>query len=92
MKHEELTLELACRQIARQAGWAAFKNEKNGNKGVPDDTFVHPSGAVFFVEFKTLKGRISKEQRWWLEHFNHVYVVRDVETFKSLLTAYGTDV
>lgn len=84
MKHDELTLEKQCRELARANGWACWKNEKNGNVGVPDDTFVSPDGRVVFVEFKTATGRQSVEQRFWQAYLGDLYVIiRDVDTFEE---------
>ena len=55
MKHIETEIERACRAYARERGWVCWKNEKNGNKGIPDDTFLSPDGMRFLlIEFKKL--------------------------------------
>lgn len=70
MKHEELTLEKECRNIARRAGWIACKLEKNGNKGIPDDLFISPNGRCVLIEFKKDEHqRPRPEQKLWLERF-----------------------
>lgn len=87
MKREELELERACRAYARAKGWAAWKNEKNGCKGIPDDSFLHPCGAFLLIEFKrdhTQKPR--PEQIKWLDFFSSVaFLVADFDTFKGLI-------
>lgn len=70
MKHEELTLEKECRNIARRAGWIACKLERNGNKGIPDDLFISPNGRCVLIEFKKDEHqRPRPEQKLWLERF-----------------------
>lgn len=87
MKQDELHLERQCRSIARAHGWMAWKNERNGNKGIPDDSFLHPDGRFFLVEFKknaTAKPR--QEQRLWLEKFpDTARLIYSVEQFCDLL-------
>lgn len=85
MKHNELDLERECRRWARAHGWAAWKNQPDGNKGLPDDTFAHPDGRVWLVEFKTPAGRLSAEQQWWQATFTQYKVIRNLLEFKQLL-------
>lgn len=87
MKQEELRIERECRAIARANGWAAWKNEKNGNKGIPDDSFLHPDGRFLLVEFKKdEQQRPRPEQMMWIKRFpKHVHIVWSVEHFCRLL-------
>ena len=62
MKHEERDLERRCVQLARRHGWDAWKNENNGNKGIPDHSFLK-DGRFVMVEFKrSATARIRPEQ------------------------------
>lgn len=90
MKHEELKLERDCRAYARARGWAAWKNEKNGCKGIPDDSFLHPCGAFMLVEFKRdHKQRPREEQKKWLQTFPlSAFLVADFDTFRSLIDSH----
>lgn len=87
MKHDELTLENACRLLARQHGWVVCKLEKNGHKGIPDDLFISPEGAVVLIEFKKdEKQKPRQEQLHWMERFPElIHLVGSEEQFKQLL-------
>lgn len=87
MKTEELELEKRCRAAARANGWSALKLEKNGNKGVPDDLFVHPDGRFFLIEFKKdERQKLRPEQAIWLERFSkNAYLCGSFERFCELL-------
>ena len=84
----ELKLERECCDIARSAGLASVKIEKNGHTGVPDRLFIADGGDVLFVEFKRPDGRgnVSDEQSFWLSFLGAGGVLVDsVEGFKSAL-------
>lgn len=87
MKQEERTLEVECCKLARLNGWASWKNEKNGNKGIPDDSFLHPDGRFFLVEFKkNAREKLRPEQVVWAQRFpSVVFRVDSLETFRELL-------
>lgn len=82
----ERELECRCRNYARQQGWVCWKNENNGNKGIPDDSFLSPTGRFLLVEFKTTRGRLRKEQKIWQSRFpDIVKIVRTFKEFSELL-------
>ena len=84
----EHILERQCCDIARSAGLASVKIEKNGHSGVPDRLFIAEGGNVLFVEFKRPDGRgnVSDEQSFWLSFLGAGGVLVDsVEGFKSEL-------
>lgn len=87
MKNDELKLERECRALARANGFAAWKNEKNGNKGIPDDSFLHPDGRFFLVEFKRdEKQKARPEQALWLARFpKSAHLVGSVKEFCRVL-------
>lgn len=87
MKHEELTFEKQCRAHARTHGWVACKLEKNGNKGIPDDLFISPTGRCVLVEFKKDTHQQPRpEQRLWLDRFPTLaYLVGSVQEFHDAL-------
>ena len=88
MKHIETEIERACRAYARELGWVCWKNEKNGNKGIPDDTFLSPDGMRFLlVEFKKdERAYIRPEQLTWKNRYpNVVFFVSSLEQFKKIL-------
>lgn len=89
MKQLEFELERKCRLYARQHGWLAWKNEKNGNKGIPDDSLLHPDRGVFlFVEFKKgEKENLRPEQKVWQKRCgNYFHRIDNFEQFKQLLS------
>lgn len=87
MKQDELLLEKQCRSMARAKGWVCWKNEKNGCKGIPDDSFLSPNGTFLLVEFKKdARQRLRPEQVQWKERFPKlVHVICSVEEFEKLL-------
>lgn len=90
MKHEELDLEKRCRAWARANGWVAWKNEKNGCKGIPDDSFLSPDGNTFLlVEFKKdARQRLRPEQETWRQRYpNVIFVIYSFDDFKALLAS-----
>lgn len=88
MKHDELQLERQCRSHARACGWTCWKNEKNGCKGIPDDSFLSPDGSRFLlVEFKKdARQRLRPEQALWLKRYPNVaFRIDTFEAFEKLL-------
>lgn len=91
MKQEEKQLEQMCRAYARERGWVCWKNEKNGCKGIPDDSFLSPDGSAFFlVEFKKDdKQMLRPEQKTWRERYPDVVkVVTNFDEFKAILAKF----
>lgn len=90
MKHEEREFERRCVAHARRKGWDAWKNENNGNKGIPDYSFLHPSGRFVMVEFKrSATAKIRPEQvTWQQKHPTVVFFCWDFETFLKIIE-YG---
>lgn len=88
MQKIELNIERQCRAYARAQGWVCWKNEKNGNKGIPDDTFLSPDGKRFFlIEFKkNEKAYIRPEQLTWQNRYpNIVFFVSSLDQLKKIL-------
>ena len=87
MQKIELNIERQCRAYARAQGWVCWKNEKNGNKGIPDDTFLSPDGKRFFlIEFKkNEKAYIRPEQLTWQNRYpNIVFFVSSLDQLKKI--------
>lgn len=87
MRHDERDIETACRRIARAHGWVAWKNEKNGNKGIPDSSFLHPDGRFYLIEFKKdAQQHPRPEQATWLARFPATcHLISSVTDFCALL-------
>lgn len=89
MQKIELELERRCRAYARRQGWACWKNEKNGCKGIPDDSFLSPDGTRFImVEFKSSPtAKVRPEQIVWQNKYpNVVFFVSDYDFFLKILS------
>lgn len=87
MQKIELELEKRCRAYARSRGWVCWKNENNGNKGIPDDSFLSPSGRFLMVEFKaSATAKVRPEQIIWQAKFpNIVHLVSSFEDFVKII-------
>lgn len=85
MKEKEI--EKACIAYARRRGWDCWKNENNGNKGIPDYSLLSPSGRFVMVEFKrSTTAHVRPEQKTWeARHPDIVYFCHDLETFIKIL-------
>lgn len=84
---KESDFEKECVMLARRNGWDAWKNEGNGNKGIPDHSFLKGSRFVM-VEFKREdgSGRVSQEQRRWQErHPLNVFFCDNMDDFIRIL-------
>lgn len=79
----------------RRLGGRAYKLVSPGNAGLPDRLICLPNGAVFFVELKTEKGRLSPQQRHKVDELSKMrqqvrvlYGERDVENFLIFLRGW----
>ena len=61
----ERDVETYFRKHAEDLGCLLLKWVSPGNDGVPDRILVIPGGRVWFIEFKTKTGRLSKTQELW---------------------------
>jgi len=60
----EAEVEIAFVKFAESKGCQALKLRIDGKNGWPDRTVITPQG-VFFVEFKSAKGRLRPMQRFY---------------------------
>ena len=51
-------------EMIKQRGGLAYKFTSPHSPGVPDRIVITPDGVVWFVELKTVIGRMSKIQQW----------------------------
>lgn len=84
---QERDLETLCCNIARGMGFASWKNDPKGNKGIPDRSFLSPSGSFFFVEFKKdARQRLREGQAVWRDRWPHLFHrIDNSEDFMRLL-------
>lgn len=90
MRHTEQDLEKRCLAYARKRGCVCWKNEKNGCKGIPDDSILTMSGRFLLIEFKRPDGGgvLSAWQKDWLNTFpDIVHVIDNYQSFKELIDA-----
>lgn len=85
--NEERQLEIHCCEYARKKKWACWKNEKNGNKGIPDYSFLSQQGRFILVEFKKNKAqKPRKEQVTWMDRFpSVVFLIGSFDDFVKLI-------
>lgn len=88
----ERDLEARCGKRVKRCGGQFVK--LIGTTGLPDRMILLPGGRIFFVEFKTPIGRLSKMQKWWLRQLHklefNVFVVRSEDHFIELLDLVRT--
>jgi len=69
----------------------AYKFTSPGHIGVPDRMFITLDGRIFFIEFKSEKGKLTpNQQRENLRLINRgvdVYTVNNVENGKKIIDA-----
>lgn len=53
------------RKQAEALGCLLLKWVSPGNDGVPDRILIIPGGHIWFIEFKTKTGRLSRVQQLW---------------------------
>jgi hypothetical protein len=54
---------------ARAAGWLTYKFASPSHRGVPDRVFMK-DGRTVFIEFKTMRGRVTELQKRELQKIN----------------------
>ncbi|OED34608.1 hypothetical protein AB832_07220 [Flavobacteriaceae bacterium (ex Bugula neritina AB1)] len=78
----ESKIEAKVTEYAKKQGLLVYKFTSPNNKGVPDRIFIY-KGNVFFIEFKSARGRFSKLQKFTIEQIKNnsiaVYTVRNVQ-------------
>lgn len=89
----EKTIEAKITKRAKELQFLTYKFVSVAHRGMPDRLFITPIGEIFFIEFKSIKGRISALQRHEinnLESYNiNVHIVRDVEYGLAILDFYS---
>ncbi len=77
---------------ARKLGYLTYKFVSPSNRGVPDRIFISENGKLFFVEFKSKKGKLSELQKLKISELRSrkqsVFVVNDEELAMEILEKY----
>ena len=60
----EKEIERRLCELVRKRGGLTYKFLSPNNPGVPDRIVITPAGVVWFVELKTIVGRLAKIQKW----------------------------
>lgn len=81
---------------AKKLGYLTYKFVSPSNRGVPDRIFISENGKLFFMEFKSKKGKLSQLQILKISELvarkQSVFVVNDEELAMKILTEYMIDV
>jgi hypothetical protein len=85
---------VAIPNAAKRSQWAAHQAKKEGlATGFPDVMCIWDGGGICFIEFKTIKGRLSEQQGEWLvrlrERGHRVTVARSVDAAVEFLRECG---
>jgi hypothetical protein len=88
----EKILEIKITKKAKELGFLTYKFSSPANRGVPDKIFISPNGKIFFIEFKSTKGKLSELQKHEIHnlqnHLINTHVVRDFEDGLTILDYY----
>ena len=81
MKEKQIESKIV--KKAKELGFLTYKFSSPSNRGVPDRIFITPHGEVFFIEFKSTKGKLSQLQK---------KVIKDIEQYHvNVFVIYGID-
>ena len=77
---------------AKKLGYLTYKFVSPSNRGVPDRIFISESDKLFFVEFKSKKGKLSELQKLKISELRarkqSVFVVNNEELAMEILIEY----
>ena len=86
----EKDLEKKITDKAKKLGFLSYKFVSPSTKGVPDRIFISKTGKVFFIEFKSAKGKLTKLQEKKISELitnkAQVFVVNNEELGLEILT------
>lgn len=89
----ESKIEEAVCKYAEERGFLQRKFSSPGHASVPDRMFVHPTGYVFFIEFKATGFKptpAQEREHVRLRNYNvAVSVCDDIEQGKKIIDAVG---
>ena len=74
---------------AKELGFLTYKFSSPSNRGVPDRVFINPFGRIFFMEFKSEKGKLTKLQEKVIKDISEygvgVFIINSVEVGLQIL-------
>lgn len=80
---------------AKKLGYLTYKFTSPSNRGVPDRIFISESGKLFFMEFKSKKGKLSELQKLKIselvEKKQLVFVIDDEELAMKIIHKYMSE-
>lgn len=88
----EKVLETKITKKAKELGFLTYKFSSPANRGVPDKMLISPIGKIFFIEFKSTKGKLTELQKREISNLRNyqidTYVVRDFDDGLTILDYY----
>ena len=85
----ETQIESKIVKKAKELGFLTYKFSSPSNRGVPDRIFISPHGEVFFIEFKSAKGKVTKLQEKTIKDICNygvgVFIINSVEVGLQIL-------
>lgn len=88
----EKTLEAKITKKAKELHFLTHKFVSPANRGVPDRIFITPIGKIFFIEFKSAKGKLTELQKHEISNLQtyqvDTHVINDSEHGLTLLDYY----
>lgn len=86
---KEKQIESKVVKKAKELGFLTYKFSSPSNRGVPDRIFISPHGEVFFIEFKSAKGKVTKLQEKVIKDICNygvgVFIINSVEIGLQIL-------
>ena len=86
---KERQIESKVVKKAKELGFLTYKFSSPSNRGVPDRVFISPHGEVFFIEFKSEKGKLTKLQEKVIKDIGEygvgVFIINSVEVGLQIL-------
>ena len=80
---KEKQIESKVVKKAKELGFLTYKFSSPSNRGVPDRIFISPHGEVFFIEFKSAKGKLSQLQK---------KIIKDIQLYNiQVFIVYGVE-
>ena len=87
MKEKQIESKIV--KKAKELGFLTYKFSSPSNRGVPDRVFISPHGEVFFIEFKSEKGKLTKLQEKVIKDIGEygvgVFIINSVEVGLQIL-------